>query len=95
MRKQPFGRFAEKKPKAEKFDFEKMKGAATHEDSKVRKQTFIEYFERFSEFPSYLFDNDHELDSRLRRTIDDLLADPATSREIRQGIDLLLRRLST
>jgi len=91
--KKIFGSRKEKKPKAEKFDFEKMKLAATHEDNLVRKQTFIEYFERFAEFPSYLFDNEGCVDNRLRRTIDDLLADPDTTRELRNGLDLLLRRL--
>jgi hypothetical protein len=86
-------RTEEKKPKREKFDFEKMKLAATHEDSLVRKQVFIDYFERFDEFPSYLFDNEAQIDDRLRSTINDLLNDPDTTKALRSGIDLLLRRL--
>ena len=82
-----------KKPKPEKFNFEKMKEAATSEDSAVRKASFIEYFERFSEFPSYLFDNEHETDIRLLKTIQDLLNDPDITKELRRGIDLLIRRL--
>jgi len=79
--------------KREKFDFEKMKLAATHENTAIRKQSFIEYFERFSEFPSYLFDNEECIDARLRETINDLLQDAETTREIRKGIDTLLQRL--
>lgn len=78
----------------EKFDFEKMKHAATHADAQVRKRTFIDYFERFAEFPSYLFENEHGLDERLSRTIDDLLHDPEVSKELRSGIELLQRRLA-
>ena len=85
--------FAEKKPKPEKFDFEKMKLTAMHESSIVRKQSFIEYFERFEEFPSYLFDNEHRVDNRLKETIDDILKDPEITKEMRAGIDTLLRRL--
>ena len=79
--------------KREKFDFEKMKVAATHENSEIRKRSFIEYFDRFQEFPSYLFDNDDRIDARLRSTIKDLLDDPETTREVRKGIDTLLQRL--
>jgi hypothetical protein len=81
------------KPKKEKFDFDKMKLAATHENSAVRKKIFIEYFERFEEFPSYLFDNESETDSRLLQTIEDIQRDPETTKEMRAGIDMLLRRL--
>jgi hypothetical protein len=80
-------------PKPEKFDFEKMKAAATHEDPMLRKEAFIEYFERFSEFPSYLFDNEQAIDSRLAKTIQDLTDDPETTREMRKGIDALTERL--
>jgi hypothetical protein len=83
----------EAKPKKEKFDFEKMKAAATHPDSSVRKQTFVEYFERFGEFPSYLFDNESHIDDRLLATIDDLMKDPEISKDLRAGIETLMRRL--
>ena len=84
-----------KEPKQEKFDFEKMKSAALSDDSAVRKQSFIEYFERFSEFPSYLFDNEHGIDIRLSKTIQDILNDPEVTKELRVGTDLLMRRLAS
>ncbi|HUO50607.1 MAG TPA: hypothetical protein VMU25_03560 [Candidatus Paceibacterota bacterium] len=87
------GLLSEKKPKQEKFNFERMKLAATSEDAQARKQAFIEYFERFSEFPSFLFDNAHEIDNRLLQTIRDLQADPLMTNELKKGIDLLLQRL--
>lgn len=80
-------------PKREKFDFETMKAAATHGDRAVRKQAFIEYFERFSEFPSYLFDNEQKIDDVLYETMQDLLKDPATTKEMQKGITALLDRL--
>ena len=83
----------EQKPKAEKFNFEKMKAAAMHDDPSVRKSMFIEYFERFDEFPSYLFDNEHEMDSRLYRTMQDIQNDPKTSRAMQKGIEALMQRL--
>ena len=79
--------------KQSKFNYEALKAAATSADPAVRKQMFIEYFERFEEFPSYLFDNNDAVDARLRETIQDLSNDPETSREMRKGIDLLLQRL--
>ncbi len=82
------------KPKKEKFNFEKMRICATHENPSVRKQAFVEYFERFEEFPSYLFDNEQSIDARLRGTIDELLKDPLTSKEVRKGIDTLMQRLA-
>lgn len=82
-----------KEPKREKFDFEMMKAAAAHRDPAVRKQAFIEYFERFAEFPSYLFDNEREIDKNLFQTMQDLLKDPATSKEMHKGIEALLARL--
>ena len=88
-----FGNTATKPPKREKFDFEKMKKDATHENSEIRKKTFLEYFERFAEFPSYLFDNEKRLDERLGATINDILKDPETSKDVRKGIDSLLMRL--
>ncbi len=85
----------EKKPKREKFDFEMMKAAAMDKEPSVRKQAFIEYYERFEEFPSFLFDNASGIDALLRRTIDDLIEDPATTKEVRKGVDALLQRLGT
>lgn len=84
---------SEQKPKPEKFNFEEMKVAATHRDASIRKKTFIEYFERFEEFPSYLFDTEPRVDDRLLQTIDDLLKDPDTTKALRAGLDTLLRRL--
>ena len=81
------------KQKQEKFDFEKMRLAATHQDPAVRKRIFIDYFERFEEFPSYLFDNNVKIDERLSRTIQDLLSDPETPTKMRKGIEVLKSRL--
>lgn len=70
-----------------------MKAAAAHKDPAVRKQAFIEYFERFQEFPSYLFDNASKIDENLYQTMQDLLKDPATTKEMQKGIEALLDRL--
>jgi|GEM_PF-811012 hypothetical protein len=83
----------EKNTKRAKFDFEHMKEGSTHKDAAVRKRTFIEYFERFEEFPSYLFDNETNIDARLYETIQDLLKDPELSKAIRDGVGALLLRL--
>ena len=80
----------EKKPK---FNFEELRAAATSTNAKVRKKIFTEYFERFEEFPSYLFDNESCMDSRLFETIKDLKNDPETSEKMMNGITLLLNRL--
>ncbi|MBI2613083.1 hypothetical protein HYW59_04770 [Candidatus Kaiserbacteria bacterium] len=80
-------------PKREKFDFETMKAAAANKDPAIRKQAFIEYFERFTEFPSYLFDNEQKIDERLYETMQDLLKDPTTTKEMHEGILALLDRL--
>jgi len=82
-----------KKQRRVKFDYEAMKKVATSDDPKVRKAAFVEYFGLFEEFPSYLFDNERSLDERLARTIQDLLADPETSKAMRLGLEALLRRL--
>ncbi len=82
-----------KEPKKEKFDFETMKAAAAHKDPAIRKKAFIEYYERFEEFPSYLFDNEHKIDDRLFETMQDLLKDPETSKAMQKGIEALLGRL--
>ena len=84
---------AEEKPKPEKFNFERMKIAATSENPKVRKRMFVEYFERFSEFPSYLFDNTEGIDGRLLHTIHDMQTDPLLTKELQGGVALLLQRL--
>jgi hypothetical protein len=76
-----------------KFNFEQLKAAATHLDVRVRMKAFAEYFEMFQEFPSYLFDNAAGIDATLLNTIEKLKDDPATSKEMKAGIDLLLNRL--
>ena len=80
----------EKKPK---FDFEELKAAATSLNGKTRKKVFEEYFERFEEFPSYLFDNTNGIDSRLQETIQDLRNDPETTKPMLKCIDVLMQRL--
>ncbi|MBI4093449.1 hypothetical protein HY417_00640 [Candidatus Kaiserbacteria bacterium] len=70
-----------------------MKAAATHKDPAVRKRAFIDYFERFAEFPSYLFDNEVKIDDRLFETMQDLLKDSETTKEMHKGIEALLGRL--
>lgn len=80
-------------PRLAKFDFETMKAAATHKDRAIRKKAFSEYFERFTEFPSYLFDNEVKIDDVLFETMQDLLKDSATTKEMQKGIEALLERL--
>lgn len=80
-------------PKKEKFDFDKMKTAATSDDRLVRKAEFIEYFERFNEFPSFLFDNEQGLDPRLAATMQDLSKDENSSQALMDGVKALLCRL--
>ena len=82
-----------KEPKREKFHFETMKAVAAHKDPAIRKKAFIEYFEQFQEFPSYLFDNESKIDANLLETMQDLLKDEQTTAEMRKGIDALLERL--
>jgi hypothetical protein len=84
---------AQSAPKKEKYDFEKMKAASTSNDSGTRKAAFIEYFERFSEFPSFLFDNDVKIDPRLAETMQDLSEDKESSKALLNGITALLDRL--
>lgn len=83
----------EKGAKRVKFDFESMKAAATHKSAAVRKPIFIEYFERFQEFPSYLFDNERHMDALLYETMQDLLKDPETTKAMRDGVGALMLRL--
>ncbi len=80
----------EKKPK---FNFEELKAGATSPNAKVRRKAFEEYFERFEEFPSYLFDNSNGVDTKLVETIRDIENDPETPKNVRKGIELLLYRL--
>lgn len=81
------------KLKREKFSFEKMKTAALSDDTLVRKAAFIEYFERFSEFPSYLFDNEYKIDARLAMTMREISQDQNSSKALLDGVASLLRRL--
>ena len=83
----------QKVPKPEKYDFEKMKVSATSDRPEVRKAAFLEYYERFGEFPSYLFDNEKSVDLRLSATIQALLKDPDSSRTLLRDLDALLMRL--
>lgn len=82
-----------KTPKQPKFNFEELKAGATSENPAVRKKTFQEYWERFEEFPSYLFETTGTVDSRLLQTIQDLKNDPETSRLMQKGIAALMQRL--
>ena len=84
----------DKTQKKTKFSFEEMKAAATSANAETRKKVFEEYFERFEEFPSYLFDNENGTDTRLSQTIRDLESDPGISDKMRKGIALLMARLS-
>ncbi|MEK7133824.1 MAG: hypothetical protein AAB804_02035 [Patescibacteria group bacterium] len=83
----------QKAPKPAKFNFEELKAAATSLNAKIRKKVFEEYFERFEEFPSYLFDNSNGIDSRLQETIKDLQNDPETSKNMHKGLAALMQRL--
>ena len=82
-----------KEAKRDKYNFEAMKSAATSPDPQVRKKIFVEYFERFEEFPSYLFDNSERIDMRLYQTIQDLIRDPETPKNMQKGLALLIARL--
>ena len=82
-----------KVPKQPKFNFEELKAGATSPNPAVRKQTFLEYFERFEEFPSYLFDNTERIDTQLFQTIQDIVKDPETSKTMQKAIATLMQRL--
>ena len=82
-----------KAPKQTKFNFEELKIAATSQNAATRKKIFKEYFERFEEFPSYLFDNSEKIDSLLYETIQDLTKDPETTTIMQKGIATLMMRL--
>jgi oligoendopeptidase F len=79
--------------KKSKFNFEELKAGATSPDAKVRRKAFEEYFERFEEFPSYLFDNTNGVDTMLAETIRDIENDPETPKNMRKGIEVLMMRL--
>lgn len=83
----------DKPVKKQRFDFVVMKAGATSDNSKTRKKAFEQYFEQFGEFPSYLFDNEHEIDQRLAETIEQLKSDPATPSNMRKAIELMIERL--
>lgn len=76
-----------------KFNFEAMKAGAENSDPAIRKQAFIEYFERFNEFPSFLFNNENGIDPNLFETMQEIMGDLDTSPEMRRGVDALLGRL--
>jgi len=80
-------------PKKEKYNFEKMKAASTSDDPAVRKAAFIEYFERFNEFPSFLFDNEQKIDERLAITMRDISSDTDSSKALLDGVTALLDRV--
>ena len=82
-----------KEPKRTKFNFEEMKAGATSPNPALRKKTFQEYFDRFEEFPSYLFDSDETVDSRLQQTIQELTNDPTTPKTMQKAIQSLMERL--
>lgn len=66
---------------------------ATSADPEMRKKMFIDYFERFEEFPSYLFDNSQGIDKLLLQTIQDIANDSGTSELMQKGIVTLMERL--
>jgi hypothetical protein len=82
-----------KKEKLPKFSFADLKVGATSQNPAIRKKTFQAYFERFQEFPSYLFDNSNGIDSTLEQTIKDLEKDPDTTEAMQKGLALLLKRV--
>ncbi len=88
-----YNEIMDKPQKKPKFDFEELKAAATSVNRQIRKKVFEEYFERFEEFPSYLFDNTNTIDARLSETIEDLANDPETSKAMHKGIATLMQRL--
>lgn len=81
--------------KRKRFDFAATKAAATSDDRTVRKTIFLEYFEDFATFPSYLFDNEAGIDAKLKETMQDLLKDPETPKKVRAGVDELLQRFES
>ena len=82
-----------KEEKKIKFDFEKMKAEAMNSNPETRKNAFKDYFERFEEFPSYLFDNSAGVDALLSQTIRDLQSEPDITTAMRKGIEQLMGRL--
>ncbi len=59
----------------------------------MRKNVFKEYFERFEEFPSYLFETVNGVDEKLTETIRDLQNDPDIPKKMRDGLTALVNRL--
>lgn len=89
-----YNRPVKDREKKVKFSFEELRMSGTHQSSAKRKKAFIEYFEMFEEFPSYLFDNSHGIDSLLSETIQDIQKDPTTPQKVLKGIETLLQRLT-
>ncbi len=87
------GRSEQTKLKRVRFDFNKMKQEAMHEDDHVRKRVFLEYYERFAEFPTYLFDERSGIDPRLQKTIEDIRNDSSMTPAVLKGIEALVLRL--
>lgn len=83
----------QKPAKKPKFNFDELRVGATSSDAARRKKVFLEYFEMFEEFPSYLFDNEYATDPRLLETIEDIKKDPETTDRMQRGIATLLQRL--
>lgn len=79
--------------KLPKYSFADMKIAAMSDDRDVRKKEFCAYFERFGEFPSFLFDTESGIDKRLLDTIADLKSDPLSTDELKNGLARLMQRL--
>lgn len=86
------GKEASVKPK--KFSYAHIQAVGTSDDRRVRKEAFVEYFAQFHDFPTYLFDNEKEIDKKLHETFQDLLGDKTTSQDMRAGVDAALNRLS-
>ena len=80
-------------PTPKKFEYERLRRLATSEDRAVRKESFLEYFEQFHEFPSFLFDNEQEIHADLWQTMQDIQADRALSKDIKKGVEQLLNRV--
>lgn len=83
----------QKPAKPAKFNFEKLKAEATHPAIGVRMRAFSTYFEQFGEIPSYLFDNEREVDPMLLETVSALKKSESTSASLLKALDLLLNRL--
>jgi hypothetical protein len=80
-------------PKKSKYNFEELKAGATSPDVETRAAAFRDYFERFEEYPSFLFDNERQLDPRLAETVQYMQSHGETSEKMLQGLKLMLDRL--